>query len=146
MSIPHYQDQFEKLCGFTIRGHSSNPQSVQIRKRMDSFMDDRSGLQNEHRMYWRGIRRVGDRVPSCRDGPDWKDREVGRSSLLRRSLENPILPTPRHSGAGMMMHPHPGGNSTRKNDPRLHEYPAPSVQRQTDNIVWRVTPSSFARA
>ncbi|HJJ44012.1 MAG TPA: DUF120 domain-containing protein [Methanocorpusculum sp.] len=56
MSIPHYQEQFEKLCGFTpypgTLNIKLNPQSVQVRKRMDSLeWTIVPGFKDEHRMF-----------------------------------------------------------------------------------------------
>jgi len=56
MSIPHYQEQFEKLCGFVpypgTLNVKLNPQSVQIRKRMDSLeWTIVPGFKDEHRMF-----------------------------------------------------------------------------------------------
>ncbi|MDO9522682.1 MAG: DUF120 domain-containing protein [Methanocorpusculum sp.] len=56
MSIPHYQEQFEKLCGFTpypgTLNIKLNPQSVLVRKRMDSLeWTIVPGFKDEHRMF-----------------------------------------------------------------------------------------------
>ncbi|HJJ29556.1 MAG TPA: DUF120 domain-containing protein [Methanocorpusculum sp.] len=56
MSIPHYQEQFEKLCGFApypgTLNIKLNPQSVLVRKRMDSLeWTIVPGFKDEHRMF-----------------------------------------------------------------------------------------------
>ena len=56
MSIPHYQEQFEKLCGFIpypgTLNVKLNPQSVLVRKRMDALeWTIVPGFKDEHRMF-----------------------------------------------------------------------------------------------